>query len=175
MKADALRMLCLCICFSAAQAFAQTGPSHAVKPAFPAEREHGQRHAQNESANAGAAAENTATPQRNALQFGPVGRWWDDKAVVQSVGLSNQQQRRMDSVFNANKPAIVSAYKTFLKAQAQLEAVNKDQQPDQAKVFAAIDAVNQARSSLQKATSAMLLQIRQEMSPSQIDKLQKLP
>jgi hypothetical protein len=34
--------------------------------------------------------------------------------------------------------------------------------------------VNQARASLQKATSAMLLQIRQEMDPGQVEKLGKI-
>jgi Spy/CpxP family protein refolding chaperone len=111
----------------------------------------------------------------NALQFGPAGRWWDDKTVVQTIGLRREQQRKMDTIFDANKPAILDSYKTFLKAQANLTAVNKDPQADKAKVFAAIDAVNEARSSLQKATSAMLLQIRQEMDPTQITKLENVP
>jgi Spy/CpxP family protein refolding chaperone len=95
--------------------------------------------------------------------------------VVQAIGLRHEQQRRMDSIFDANKPAILENYKTFLKAQAELTAVNKDPQADKAKVFAAIDAVNEARSSLQKATSAMLLQIRKEMEPDQITKLENVP
>ena len=111
----------------------------------------------------------------NTLQFGPAGRWWDDKTVVQSIGLRREQQRKMDTIFDANKPAILDSYKTFLKAQANLTAVNKDSQADKAKVFAAIDAVNEARSSLQKATSSMLLQIRQEMDPTQITKLENVP
>ena len=111
----------------------------------------------------------------NTLQFGPVGRWWDDKTVVQAIGLRREQQRKMDTIFDANKPAILDSYKTFLKAQANLTAVNKDPQADKAKVFAAIDAVNEARGSLQKATSSMLLQIRQEMEPDQITKLENVP
>lgn len=111
----------------------------------------------------------------NSLQFGPVGRWWDDKSVVQAIGLRHEQQRRMDTIFDANKPAIIESYKAFLKAQSNLAAVNKDPQADKAKVFAAIDAVNEARGSLQKATSSMLLQIRQEMDPAQITKLENVP
>ena len=111
----------------------------------------------------------------NSLQFGPVGRWWDDKRVVQTIGLRREQQKRMDTIFDANKPAIIDSYKAFLKAQSNLAAVNKDPQADKAKVFAAIDAVNEARGSLQKATSSMLLQIRQEMDPDQITKLENVP
>jgi hypothetical protein len=115
-----------------------------------------------------------AAMQKNALQFGPVGRWWDDKSVVQQIGLSKNQQKKMDSIFDANKPAILSTYKTFQKAQTNLAAVNKDTKADKTTVFAAIDDVNHARSDLQKATSAMLLQIRNEMDSNQIAKLEKI-
>jgi hypothetical protein len=110
----------------------------------------------------------------NGLQFGPVGRWWDNKTVVQAVGLRREQTKRMDTIFDANKPAILDSYKTFLKAQSNLAAVNKDPQASKDQVFAAIDAVNQARSSLQKSTSAMLLQIRHEMDPDQVKKLEEI-
>lgn len=115
-----------------------------------------------------------ASQPRNSLQFGPVGRWWDDRSVIQAIGLRREQQKRMDAIFDANKPAILDSYKGFLKAQSNLTAVNKDPQANKDSVFAAIDAVNQARSSLQKATSAMLLQIRQQMDPDQVDKLEKI-
>ena len=93
---------------------------------------------------------------------------------MQSIGLRKDQQKKMDSIFDAIKPAIVASYKVFLKAQSDLEAINKEPKADQAKVFAAIDAVNSARSSLQKTTSAMLLQIRQQMDEGQIAKLEKI-
>ena len=115
-----------------------------------------------------------ANAPHNALQFGPVGRWWDDRSVVQSIGLRREQQKRMDAIFDANKPAILDNYKGFLKAQSNLTTVNKDPQANKDRVFAAIDAVNQARASLQKATSAMLLQIRKEMDPDQVNKLEKI-
>jgi Spy/CpxP family protein refolding chaperone len=120
------------------------------------------------------------SPRQNAgathssLRLGPVGRWWDDKSVVQTIGLRKEQQQRMDTIFNANKPAILSSYKSFLSEQAKLDALNKDPQVDKGRLFAAIDAVSQARASLQKATSQMLLQIRQEMDPGQVTKLEKL-
>lgn len=80
----------------------------------------------------------------------------------------------MDSIFNANRPAIVNSFKAFIKAQDNLHAVNKAPHPDQAKVFTAIDALNQARGDLEKAASAMVLQIRSEMTPDQIEKLDQL-
>jgi Spy/CpxP family protein refolding chaperone len=111
---------------------------------------------------------------RGGLQFGPVGRWWDDKAVVQTIGLRKEQQLKMDAIFSANKPAILDSYKVFLSEQSKLDKLSKDPAADKARIFAAIDAVSQARASLQKATTQMLLQIRQQMDANQIAKLEKL-
>jgi hypothetical protein len=80
----------------------------------------------------------------------------------------------MDGIFNANKGAILSSYKALLSEQAKLDKLNKDPQVDKARLFEAIDAVSQARASLQKATSQMLLQIRQQMDAEQIAKLEEL-
>jgi len=80
----------------------------------------------------------------------------------------------MDAIFDRNKPAILDSYKVFLKAQTDLTAANKDPQASKDRLFSAIDAVNQARASLQKATSAMLLQIKQEMDPEQVNKLETI-
>ena len=95
--------------------------------------------------------------------------------MTRSIGLSSEQQKKMDAIFNANKPAILATYKTFLSEQAKLNAIGKNPKAGQDQVFAAIDAVSQARASLQKATTQMLLQIRGQMSAEQIEKLEKLP
>jgi Spy/CpxP family protein refolding chaperone len=123
--------------------------------------------------------QNARTIQPNSaasagVQFGPVGRWWDNRSVVKTIGITEDQKRRMDSIFNANKPAILSTYQAYLKEQSKLAALSHNPQADQAATFAAIDAVNQARAALQKAAAQTYLQIRQQMKPDQIQKLEKL-
>lgn len=111
----------------------------------------------------------------SSLGFGPVGRWWDDKSVIQTIGLRQTQQQKMDAIFHASKPEILATYKNFLSKQKKLDDLNKNPNADKAQLFSAIDAVNQARAALQKATSQMLLRIRSEMNQDQIKKLEKLP
>lgn len=185
MRNKTLRILCLFVCFigfAGITSLAQHGHSQAGQQGGQNKPEGpegpgwqgggpGSVHAPHRAERPRHAAEG---PQRNALQFGPVGRWWDERSVVQQVGLSKDQQKRMDSIFDANKPAILTSYKVFLKAQSNLTALNKDTKADKSTVFAAIDAVNNARSDLQKATSAMLMQIRGEMTADQIGKLEKV-
>jgi hypothetical protein len=110
----------------------------------------------------------------SALGLGPVGRWWDDKTTVQTVGLTKDQRKKMDDIFHASKPAIVENYKTFLKQESTLQALSKDPKVDKQRLFSAIDAVNEARAALQKTTTQMLLQIRQQMDSDQLAKLDKL-
>lgn len=188
MKTKTLRMMCLSICLLAvpgSELLAQGppggggpggagGPGRTTRPMRePDERNtHGDR---NSARGERQAPGRNAAPQKNALGFGPVGRWWDDKSVIQQIGLRKDQQKKMDAIFDANRSGILASYKTLQKAQANLAAINKDPKADKNAVFAAIDAVNNARSDLQKTTSAMLLQIRHEMDPAQITKLEQIP
>jgi Spy/CpxP family protein refolding chaperone len=111
----------------------------------------------------------------NGIKLGPPGRWWDDKTFVHAIGLSRDQQKKMDTIFNANKPAIIETYKTYEKQQAALAAISKDPNADKEKLFAAIDAVNEARAALQKANTQMLLEIRQQLDAEQVEKLERIP
>ena len=155
-------------------AFAQGpgGPPHSAPP--PGSQPGGQPGGMGPGGPPGSSSRPSGATARFGQQFGPVGRWWDDKSVVKAVGIGKDQQKKMDAIFDANKPAILESYKKFLSEQAALDKVNKDPKSDQATIFAAIDSVSKARASLQKATAQMLLEIRQQMAPDQIVKLEKL-
>ncbi len=116
----------------------------------------------------------SANSSRGGIQVGPVGRWWDDKQVVQAIGLRKDQQKSMDAIFNANKAAIIASYKTLLNEQARLDALTRQSEVDKNQTFAGIDAVSQARAALEKANTAMLLQIRQQLDAEQLAKLHNL-
>lgn len=116
---------------------------------------------------------NATTAPHMGVQFGPIGRWWDNKSMAKSVGLRPEQTRRMDMIFNENKPAILATYQNYLKEQSKLLSLSKNPQADKASTFAAIDAVNQARAALQKTTAQMYLQLRQQMDAAQVEKLRQ--
>jgi Spy/CpxP family protein refolding chaperone len=117
---------------------------------------------------------NGAQTSGSILHFGPPGRWWDNPSVTSSIGLRSQQQQKMDSIFDRHHTAIENSYKTFLAQQARLDKLSKQSNVDSAALFPTIDAVNQARAELQKATSEMLLEIRSQMDPAQITRLEQL-
>jgi Spy/CpxP family protein refolding chaperone len=112
-------------------------------------------------------------PMRGALQLGPPGRWWDDKTFAKTLGLSKDQQKRMDTVFNANKGPILESYKALQKEESNLQKLTREKKPDEAKIFAGIDSVAQAQAALEKAKAHMLLMVRQEMDEDQNARLEK--
>lgn len=115
-----------------------------------------------------------ANGSQGSTRLGPSGRWWDNSGVARSVGLRRDQQKRMDSIFNSSKPALIQTYQTLQREEAKLASISKQAHPDKTELFAAIDSVNQARASLEKVTTQMLLQIRQEMDSEQIGRMESL-
>lgn len=112
-------------------------------------------------------------PIRVGLQLGPPGqRWWDDRGYVKSLKLRADQQSRMDAIFEQNRNALLSRFASLQQAESEMEQLSNSSVPDEGALFAQIDRVAQARAELEKANTHMLLQIRKEMDPDQIKRLE---
>lgn len=105
---------------------------------------------------------------RGGLQLGPPGRFWDDKGFAKSLNLRKDQQKRMDSIFDANRAPLTENYRTLQVEEKRLEKITKERPLDETRVFAGIDAVVQARGNLEKANAHMLLMIRRELDNDQV-------
>jgi Spy/CpxP family protein refolding chaperone len=113
-------------------------------------------------------------PPRAGLQLGPPGqRWWDDKGFVKSLKLRPEQQAKMDAIFEQDRPALLTRLQGVQQAETQMEQLSSSPAPDEAALYAQIDRVAQAHAELEKATTHMLLQLRREMDPDQIKRLEK--
>jgi Spy/CpxP family protein refolding chaperone len=107
------------------------------------------------------------------LQLGLGGRWWDEGKTAKKLNLRADQQGRMDDIFEANKPTLITLYGNLQREEAKLVAMPPGDLQDETKVFAAIDRVAQARADLEKADAHILMQIRQQLDPSQLDALDR--
>ena len=103
----------------------------------------------------------------------PTGRWWDDSQFARSLGIDGKQQRRLDTVFEDNRPVLVQLYQNLQAQQSQLNTL-RVHSPDETQLFQQIDRVTQARGDLQKAYAHLLLQLRKELTPAQAAKLDEL-
>jgi len=121
----------------------------------------------------GALGAHSPSQPRTGLQLGLGGRWWDDHHTMRKLKISPDQQQRMDAIFEANKPALLNLYTKFQQQESSLASLSHAGLQDESKVFAAIDRVSQARSDLEKENAHMLLQIRQQLNPQQLQALDR--
>jgi Spy/CpxP family protein refolding chaperone len=108
---------------------------------------------------------------RMGLQLGLGGRWWDDHGTARKLNLNPDQQHRMDDIFEANKPTLINLYTNLQHEEINLAGLSHTDLQDETKVFAAIDRVSHARSDLEKENAHILLQIRQQLAPQQLEAL----
>ncbi len=113
------------------------------------------------------------TQPRMGLRLGLGGRWWDDHATIRKLNLSSDQQHRMDNIFEANRPALTTLYTNLQREEANLSSISRSDLHDETRVFAAIDRVSHARNDLEKENVHILLQIRQQLAPQQLETLDR--
>ncbi len=102
----------------------------------------------------------------------PPGRWWTDPGLVQKLGLSSEQQQKIDSIFQQSRLKLIDLNASLRKEEAILEPLLEAERPDESKVVAQIDRIAQARGELEKANARMLLGFRGVLTQDQWKKLQ---
>lgn len=119
-------------------------------------------------------AMNRSTPRMHGgLQVGPPTRWWDDKHYVKQLKLSDDQQRRMDAIFEQSRPVLQNRLDNLEKEEQRMEQLTHAKTLDEGALFAQIDRIEQARADLAKANTHYLVQLRNELDPNQISKLEE--
>lgn len=111
-------------------------------------------------------------PMERGFRGGPPGRWWMDPSEAQRLGLTADQQKRMDALFQQNRLKLIDMSAALQKEEAMLEPLLEADRPDEAQVLAQIDRVAQARAELEKANARMLLGFRGVLTLEQWKKLQ---
>jgi protein CpxP len=111
-------------------------------------------------------------PMEQAFHGGPPGRWWTDPALIQRLGLTSDQQKRIDAQFQQNRLKLIDLSAGVQKEEAILEPLLAADRPDESQVLAQIDRIAQARAELEKANARMLLGFRGVLTLEQWKKLQ---
>jgi len=109
------------------------------------------------------------------FRIGPPGMWWKNPTVVQRLGLTPDQVKKMDDIFQAARIQLIDLKANVEKQNAILEPMLGANPPDMNKTMAQIDKVAQARADLEKANARMLLGIRVLLTPAQWTSLHTRP
>jgi protein CpxP len=111
-------------------------------------------------------------PMERAFHVGPHGRWWNNPEFAQKLGLTADQQKKMEAVFEQSRPGLMDLLAGVHKEEAAMEPLLAAEQPDDGKILAQIDRVAQARLELERANGRMLLGLRKVLTPQQWKTLQ---
>jgi Spy/CpxP family protein refolding chaperone len=95
-----------------------------------------------------------------AFHLGPHGRWWNNPELVQKLGLTADQQKKMEVIFQQNRPSLMDLSSSLHKEETSMVPLLAADQPDEGKILAQIDRVAQARAELEKANPRMHLGLR---------------
>lgn len=102
------------------------------------------------------------------------GRWWNNPRIADQIGLTDDQKKKMDDIFQQSRLQLIDLNAAVQKQEAIMQPLIEADQPDESKILAQIDAIAQARAQLEKANARMLFGIRQVLTPDQWKKLRTL-
>jgi len=111
-------------------------------------------------------------PMERAFHNGAPGRWWNHPEMARKLGLTADQQKKMDDIFQQSRLRLIDLNASLQREETIMQPLMEADQPDEAKILEQIDKVAQARAELEKANARMLLGIRRTLTLDQWKKLQ---
>jgi periplasmic protein CpxP/Spy len=113
-------------------------------------------------------------PMERSFRGGEHGRWWDKPEIAQQVGITDDQKKQMDDIFQQHRLQLIDLNAALQKQEVLLHPLLEADQPDETKVLSQIDAIAQARADLEKENARMLFGIRKVLTPDQWQKLKAI-
>jgi periplasmic protein CpxP/Spy len=101
-----------------------------------------------------------------------MGRWWSDPALAQKIGLSDEQQKKLDDLVQQHRLRLIDLSADLQKQEAILEPLLSADRPDETKILSQIDRIALARAELEKSNARMLLGMRSVLTQDQWKRLQ---
>jgi len=105
----------------------------------------------------------------------PTGAWWTNTALVQQLGLTDDQKTKIERTFENHRQSIVSSTALLEKEEAQLGRLLEAEPLDRNAVLTQIDRVVQARGEMERASAAMTMEMREILTRVQWMQLQGSP
>ena len=100
-------------------------------------------------------------------------KWWTDESVQKRLGLSAEQSRRLEEVFQQAAPSLRSGRHRLEAAEQELSALIEGSM-DEAPVVRQLERVEAIRTDVNKTRTLMLLHMRRVLSADQRLRLDEL-
>jgi protein CpxP len=103
----------------------------------------------------------------------PPGKWWDRPEMATKLGLTADQRKKMDEVFQQMRVKLIDLHAALDKEEAAAEPLMQAAQLDDSKILPQIDRIAQARAELEKVEARLVLGLRHVMTVEQWEMLQQ--
>lgn len=113
-------------------------------------------------------------PMEHTFHDEHFGRWWNNPKIAQAIGLTDDQKKKMDEIFQQHRLRLVDLHANLEKQQILMHPMIESDNPNETQVLAQIDKIAQARADLEKADAHMLFEIRKVLTTDQWQKLKAL-
>lgn len=100
------------------------------------------------------------------------GKWWYNQSVVLRLGLTTDQQKKLEDIFQQNRLKLIDLSAALEREQAILDPMLSADHPQESRVLAQFDKVAEARLELEKANARMLWGFRSILTADQWKDLQ---
>lgn len=104
----------------------------------------------------------------------PQGKWWTKRPVIRELGLSLQQQTRIESIWVQRFQALMGQQAELQKRQQMLSGLLAQDIIDVTSAMRVFDEVQQIRHNLERSTFLMRIMIKNTLSPEQQRKLEEI-
>lgn len=101
----------------------------------------------------------------------PMGTWWRNQDTITRIGLTPDQQKRIDDLFLQSRVQLIDLHASLEKQQLLLEPLLNANPVDQPKALSQISKIADTRAELEKTNAKMLLSIRAVLTADQWTKL----
>src|SRR5262249_53557998 len=100
------------------------------------------------------------------------GKWWTNTFIVRRLGLTAEQQKKLEETFQQNRIKLIDLSAALEKEEVTLDPLLDGDRLEEAKILAQVDRIAHARAELEKANARMLLAFRTALTPEQWRSLQ---
>jgi Spy/CpxP family protein refolding chaperone len=101
------------------------------------------------------------------MREGMHGMWWKNPELATRIGLTPEQTKKMDDIFQSSRLKLIDLKANVEKQEVTLEPMLSANPVDTKAALAQIGRVADARAELEKANGGMLLGIRAVLTPEQ--------
>jgi TonB family protein len=98
--------------------------------------------------------------------------WWTNAALVQRLGLTEDQKLKIERAYENHRQDIVTNSRNLEREESKLSTLLEAENVDKAAVQSQIDRIIQARGEVERANSAMTLEMREYLTRAQWMQLQ---